>query len=123
MQYRLVVRDMSTLQILQLYTCLDQISHMDWSSDSLFILCAMYKRGLVQVGHEKGTVMGVCDSAFGVNAQLCTVPDGLNPVKIYKINSVGGMIDYFIVLSDRKSFISLPGVLFLDNLSHMWASL
>ncbi|XP_073327003.1 WD repeat-containing protein WRAP73 [Pagrus major] len=48
-QYRLVVRDMSTLQIMQLYTCLDQISHMDWSSDSLFILCAMYKRGLVQV--------------------------------------------------------------------------
>lgn len=52
MQYRLVVRDVSTLQILQLYTCLDQISHMEWSSDSLFILCAMYKRGLVQVGFE-----------------------------------------------------------------------
>ncbi|XP_058498306.1 WD repeat-containing protein WRAP73 [Solea solea] len=48
-QYRLVVRDVSTLQILQLYTCLDQVSHMEWSSDSLFILCAMYKRGLVQV--------------------------------------------------------------------------
>ncbi|XP_029012458.1 WD repeat-containing protein WRAP73 [Betta splendens] len=48
-QYRLVVRDMSTLQILQLYTCLDQISHMEWSSDSLYILCAMYKRGLIQV--------------------------------------------------------------------------
>uniref|UniRef100_A0A3Q2C9W8 WD repeat containing, antisense to TP73 n=1 Tax=Cyprinodon variegatus TaxID=28743 RepID=A0A3Q2C9W8_CYPVA len=48
-QYRLVVRDISTLQILQLYTCLDQVSHMEWSSDSLFILCAMYKRGLVQV--------------------------------------------------------------------------
>lgn len=48
-QYRLVVRDVSNLQILQLYTCLDQISYMDWSSDSLFILCAMYKRGLVQV--------------------------------------------------------------------------
>lgn len=48
-QYRLVVRDVSTLQILQLYTCLDQVSHMEWSSDSLFILCAMYNRGLVQV--------------------------------------------------------------------------
>lgn len=48
-QYRLVVRDVSTLQILQLYTCLDQISYMEWSSDSLFILCAMYKRGMVQV--------------------------------------------------------------------------
>uniref|UniRef100_A0AAY4CVU8 WD repeat containing, antisense to TP73 n=1 Tax=Denticeps clupeoides TaxID=299321 RepID=A0AAY4CVU8_9TELE len=48
-QYRLVVRDVNTLQILHLYTCLDQVLHMEWSSDSLFILCAMYKRGLVQV--------------------------------------------------------------------------
>ncbi|KAM6402805.1 WD repeat-containing protein WRAP73 [Rhynochetos jubatus] len=48
-QYRLVVRDANTLQILQLYTCLDQIQHIEWSSDSLFILCAMYKRGIVQV--------------------------------------------------------------------------
>ncbi|XP_077441808.1 WD repeat-containing protein WRAP73 [Vanacampus margaritifer] len=48
-QYRLVVRDVSTLQILNLYTCLDLISHMEWSSDSQFILCALYKRGLVQV--------------------------------------------------------------------------
>lgn len=48
-QYRLVVRDVSSLQVLQLYTCLDQISHMEWSSDSQFILCALYKRGLVQV--------------------------------------------------------------------------
>jgi len=44
-----VVRDISTLQIMHLYTCLDQVMHMEWSSDSLFILCAMYKRGLVQV--------------------------------------------------------------------------
>lgn len=48
-QYRLIVRDVSTLQILQLYTCLDQIQYVEWSSDSLFILCAMYKRGIVQV--------------------------------------------------------------------------
>lgn len=50
MQYRLVVRDVNSLQILRLYTCLDQIQHVEWSADSLFILCAMYKRGLVQVG-------------------------------------------------------------------------
>ncbi|XP_031235541.1 WD repeat-containing protein WRAP73 isoform X4 [Mastomys coucha] len=48
-QYRLVVRDVTTLQILQLYTCVDQIQHIEWSADSLFILCAMYRRGLVQV--------------------------------------------------------------------------
>nr|KAF6380929.1 WD repeat containing, antisense to TP73 [Myotis myotis] len=48
-QYRLVVREVGSLQILQLYSCLDQIQHVEWSADSLFILCAMYKRGLVQV--------------------------------------------------------------------------
>ncbi|XP_066547165.1 WD repeat-containing protein WRAP73 [Amia ocellicauda] len=48
-QYRLVVRDVNTLQVLHLYTCLDQIQQVEWSSDSLFILCAIYKRGLVQV--------------------------------------------------------------------------
>ncbi|XP_064534433.1 WD repeat-containing protein WRAP73 isoform X1 [Pseudopipra pipra] len=48
-QHRLVVRDVSSLQVLQLYTCLDKIQYIEWSSDSLFILCAMYKRGIVQV--------------------------------------------------------------------------
>lgn len=48
-QYRLIIRDVNTLQIVQLYTCLDQIQYIEWSSDSLFILCAMYKRGIVQV--------------------------------------------------------------------------
>ncbi|XP_073459567.1 WD repeat-containing protein WRAP73-like [Aquarana catesbeiana] len=36
-QYRLVIRDVSTLQILPLYTCLDQIQHVARSSDSMFI--------------------------------------------------------------------------------------
>lgn len=49
MQYRLVVRDAGSLQVLQLYTCVDQIQHVEWSADSLFLLCALYRRGLVQV--------------------------------------------------------------------------
>ncbi|XP_077998010.1 WD repeat-containing protein WRAP73-like [Glandiceps talaboti] len=48
-QYRLIVRDIKTLQILQLYTCLDAVQYIEWSSDSMFILCGMYKRGIVQV--------------------------------------------------------------------------
>lgn len=46
---------MTTLQVLHLYTCLDQIQHIEWSADSLFILCAMYKRGLVQVRGPRGS--------------------------------------------------------------------
>ena len=48
-QYRLIIRDVKTLQIKALYTCLDSVDCMEWSSDSLFILCGMFKRALVQV--------------------------------------------------------------------------
>lgn len=48
-QYRLIVRDVKTFQILHLYTCLDAIQLLEWSPDSQFILCGMFKRGLVQV--------------------------------------------------------------------------
>ncbi|XP_041377780.1 WD repeat-containing protein WRAP73-like [Gigantopelta aegis] len=47
--YRLMVRDVDTLQIQCLFSCLDHIQHFEWSPDSEFILCAMYKRGMVQV--------------------------------------------------------------------------
>lgn len=65
MQYRLIIRDVNTLQILQLYTCLDQIQYIEWSSDSLFILCAMYKRGIVQV-RTQSPVVDLC--AVSVNS-------------------------------------------------------
>jgi hypothetical protein len=73
--YRLVIRDTATLQIVQLFTCLDSINvcfehplntaspkHatiaslttdiaqlLDWSFDSKYVLCSMIKRGTVQV--------------------------------------------------------------------------
>ncbi|KAK2557757.1 WD repeat-containing protein WRAP73 [Acropora cervicornis] len=48
-QYRLLVRDVKSLQILQLYTCLDVVQCIEWSSDSLYILCGMFKRGVIQL--------------------------------------------------------------------------
>ena len=48
-QYRLVIRDMTTLQIVNLYTCLDPVQYLQWSPDSLFLMCGMFKRGIVQV--------------------------------------------------------------------------
>ncbi|XP_057355625.1 WD repeat-containing protein WRAP73 isoform X5 [Manis pentadactyla] len=76
-QYRLVVRDVSTLQVLQLYTCLDQIQHIEWSADSLFILCAMYKRGLVQVWSlEQPEWHCRIDEGSAGLAASCWSPDG-----------------------------------------------
>ena len=48
-QYRLVIRDVQTLQITNLHTCLDPVQQFIWSPDSQFIMCAMFKRGIVQV--------------------------------------------------------------------------
>eukprot|EP00741_Cyanophora_paradoxa_P000029 tig00000057_g27.t1 len=48
-EYRLVVRDVETLQIVQAFTCQDAISEVEWSADSKYILCALYKRSLVQI--------------------------------------------------------------------------
>nr|XP_022337622.1 WD repeat-containing protein WRAP73-like [Crassostrea virginica] len=48
-EFRLVIRDVDTLQIQNLYTCLDTIQHIEWSADSQFILCGLFKRGIVQV--------------------------------------------------------------------------
>lgn len=48
-QYRLVIREMTTLQIVNLHTCLDPVQYLQWSADSLFLMCGMFKRGIVQV--------------------------------------------------------------------------
>ena len=52
-QHRLVIRDVTTLQILNLHTCLDPVQSMEWSPDSSLVFCAMFKRGVVQVSGIK----------------------------------------------------------------------
>eukprot|EP01116_Phalansterium_solitarium_P013688 TRINITY_DN31089_c0_g1_i1.p1 TRINITY_DN31089_c0_g1~~TRINITY_DN31089_c0_g1_i1.p1 ORF type:complete len:435 (+),score=-30.91 TRINITY_DN31089_c0_g1_i1:109-1413(+) len=49
MKHRLLVRDAETLQVVQLFTCLDSIQELSWSCDSLFILCGLYKKGVAQI--------------------------------------------------------------------------
>ncbi|BBN06852.1 WD repeat-containing protein WRAP73 [Marchantia polymorpha subsp. ruderalis] len=46
--YRLVIRDVTSLKVVQLYSCLDKISHVEWAPDSEYVLCALYKKSIVQ---------------------------------------------------------------------------
>jgi len=49
-QFRLIVRDaIDSLQITQLFTCLDAIVSLDWSPDSRLIMCLMPRRSLIQI--------------------------------------------------------------------------
>lgn len=49
MQYRLVIREANTQEITQLFTCIEEISFLAWSPDSLYVLCGMYKRAVIQI--------------------------------------------------------------------------
>uniref|UniRef100_A0A804QGT6 WD repeat-containing protein WRAP73 n=1 Tax=Zea mays TaxID=4577 RepID=A0A804QGT6_MAIZE len=47
--YRLVVRDVLSLKVVvQLFSCVDKISSVEWAPDSEYILCGLYKRPMVQ---------------------------------------------------------------------------
>ncbi|PKA61140.1 hypothetical protein AXF42_Ash006036 [Apostasia shenzhenica] len=46
--YRLVIRDLTSLKVIQLYSCVDKISYIEWALDSGYILCGLYKRPMVQ---------------------------------------------------------------------------
>lgn len=48
-QFRLIIRDINSLEVTNLFTCLDTINCIEWSADSEFILCSLNKRNLVQV--------------------------------------------------------------------------
>ncbi|KAJ3294247.1 WD repeat-containing protein wrap73 [Borealophlyctis nickersoniae] len=48
-QFRVVIRDSETLQILHLFTCTDHVQQVAWAPDSDLVLCASFKLGLIQV--------------------------------------------------------------------------
>jgi hypothetical protein len=37
------------VQVVQLYSCLDKISYVEWAPDSEYILCGLFKKAMVQV--------------------------------------------------------------------------
>jgi WD40 repeat protein len=48
-EHRVVIRDAETLQIVQLYNCLDIVEELVWSPDSELLLCASHKKGSIQI--------------------------------------------------------------------------
>ncbi|CAI9295789.1 unnamed protein product [Lactuca saligna] len=46
--YRLVVRDVLSLKVVQLFSCMDKISYIEWALDSEYILCGLYKKPMIQ---------------------------------------------------------------------------
>ncbi|XP_068634850.1 uncharacterized protein [Aristolochia californica] len=45
---RLVIRNVLSLKVVQLYSCLDKINFIEWALDSEYILCGLHKRPVIQ---------------------------------------------------------------------------
>ena len=42
------VVQVETLRVVQLYACLDQIECLEWAENSLYVLCGLYSRAIIQ---------------------------------------------------------------------------
>jgi hypothetical protein len=64
-EYRLVVREIETLAVVGLFSCLDRIEALSWSPCGELILCGMYTHGTAQV-------FSITDSEWN-----CSITEGL----------------------------------------------
>ena len=47
-EFRLTIRELETLQVVQLYSCLDRIRQLQWCPRSEYVLCGLQNRAIVQ---------------------------------------------------------------------------
>ena len=76
---RLIIRNLVTTQVKQIYYCLDKISQVAWSPNSVYILCVLVKRSIVQVWsvHEPDWTRKIDEGLAGAE-RVCWTPDGLH---------------------------------------------
>lgn len=48
-EYRLIIREVESLRVVQIYACLDRVEELSWSANSLYVLCGLPKRGILQL--------------------------------------------------------------------------
>lgn len=48
-EYRIIIREAETLQIVQLYSCLDRIAYVEWAPNSIYVLALLPGRSIIQI--------------------------------------------------------------------------
>lgn len=77
-EYRLIVRDVESLAVVQIYSCLDKIHRVEWSPSGQHILCGLHSRGVAQVWalNDAEWACKIDEGPAGVRAARWS-PDGL----------------------------------------------
>ncbi len=64
-----------TLQVVQLYSCLDRIRTMEWCSRSEYIVCGLQNKQIVQVQNIRGADLLLtrpsCAASMSMLASFC----------------------------------------------------
>lgn len=76
-EYRLVLREVDSLKVVQIYSCLDRISALAWSPNSKYVLAGQYERGIVQLWslHEPDWAAKIDEGPAGIKHAAWS-PDG-----------------------------------------------
>ena len=77
-EYRLTIRELENLQVVQLYSCLDRIRTIEWCSRSEYLVCGLQNRAIVQVCNLIRSFGACCDhshheSYLGSGRKLVTI--------------------------------------------------
>mmetsp|Transcript_25008 Transcript_25008/g.64551 ORF Transcript_25008/g.64551 Transcript_25008/m.64551 type:complete len:456 (+) Transcript_25008:2492-3859(+) len=82
-EYRLIIREVETLRVVQLYACLDRIDRLEWADNSLYVLCGLYARSIIQVWavDQPDWTCKIDEGPAGI-ARTLWAPDGLSLVCI-----------------------------------------
>ena len=72
-----MVRDVDTLNVVHLFSCLDKIQHIAWAADSDYLLCGLYRRAMVQAWsvQQPDWTCKIDEGPAGI-AHACWTPDG-----------------------------------------------
>lgn len=78
-EYRVVLRDAITTQVVQIYSCTDKIADVRWCPNSTYILCGLVSRAIVQVWSvvEPDWTCKIDEGLAGAKAVRWS-PDGLH---------------------------------------------
>ena len=73
----LVIRDVDDMSVVNLFNCADEIKHIEWSFDSMYILCGIYGRAIVDVWcvHKTDWTCRITEGVAGMVSARWT-PDG-----------------------------------------------
>jgi len=91
-QNRVLVRDATILNLVQVYVCKDKVDRIEWSPDSVYILAELSKQGIVQV-------FSTADAEWS-----CRIDEGLGGVARARW---GPLSQHVLVLSDFLLYVSI----------------